>query len=66
MQQALYLLQKYLNKFQEKNLSTHWKAVGTKFMSMGCILPAWFIKEYKVGVKRTFHFICKCRLLTHF
>merc|ERR1712226_1437492 len=45
--QAFHLLQTYLKKFQKNNSSVHYKAVASKFLSMGCELPSWLIQLYE-------------------
>ena len=49
LQQAYYLLQLYLSKYQVGNSSLLFKTVSGKLLSMGCSLPAWLIKSYEVG-----------------
>lgn len=46
-QQAFYLLQIYLEKYKSKNHSSHLKAVASKFLSVGCNLPSWLVKDYE-------------------
>lgn len=47
--QAFHLLQIYLKKFQENNSSVYLKAVSSKFLSLGCTLPAWLIQLYELS-----------------
>jgi len=46
LEQAFHLLQSYLKRYACKS-SLLLKAVSSKFLSMGCLLPAWLVIDYQ-------------------
>ena len=47
VEQAWRLLRHYLLKFTETSGPIYHKAVATKLLSLGCLLPTWLVNDYK-------------------